>query len=162
MKLTILAGLLMVSNAFACGGSAYNWLDIYVSADGNVSRHIKPDLTPDHKEINDTYYLRNVDESVSLIAGMYLEGDAHSANIQLLEQVSDSYTRDGQTQKGVFASLYKVTKITKAAPPSQVRTEESEYVKVTNNYMGNGTYTRGCGDTQVESDRSKIVMPIKP
>lgn len=162
MKLFILTGLLAVSNAFACGGSAYHWLDITLLADGTVSRHVKGELTPDHKEINDSFYLRNLDENLTLVAGMYLEGDTHSISAHLLEQVSDSYVRDGENKKGVFASLYKVTKVTKAAAPSQIREEVTEYVKVTNNYIGNGRFTRGCGATQVEQDRSKIVMPIKP
>ena len=137
----------------ACGGANYRWLDIYVDASGDVSRNVPAEVSPTGETIHDQFYLRNVSEIVALVAGTGLEVPTSLVTVELLEQKSDTYLRDGHLLKGVFASVYKVTK---SAAPSV------EYVKMGNNYVGDGAFTRGCGGIQIETDRSKIKLDDHP
>lgn len=148
--LALVAAFTTQSVLAACPGGMMHIHDLNLSSDGMLTRTVTVEKKSDAQRANSSATPKYVtvvrdriklerDDEITMNAALEMVDASVIVNIKVNDQKRD--------EKGVFSTTYKVvqTDIASFAGMEQV-SKKAFLAKVSSNYVGNGTYSRGCGE----------------
>ncbi len=153
----LLATAGFASSALACESSTLKFHDITIAADGTVSRsvYVPRDSDGQRKSGGLLRYSRVVRDSVKLENFDELTLNALPKAVDQTYKIKVRREAQEGDAGGIISTTYKITEIgiSSFGGVIQPAVENTYYARVKSNYLGNGDYSRACGEvTKMEID----------
>jgi hypothetical protein len=158
LSITFLSAIALCSSALACPPENFQVGNVTLSPDGVISRFFYVERTPDgQRNSTEKESVPVVRDRIRLEAGDLITLNSRPQAMDALFQVEVREKAQDRDEKGVFSTTYFVKEIQTPTldGSNQKSIEKSSVVTVKSNYLGQGTYSKGCGEiVQVSVEES--------
>ena len=150
IALSAVAALGTSASAHACAGETLNIKLLSLNADGVVSRsvYVKKSVPGVDGQPTQVKYVPVVRDHIQLEAGDHVLLNSAPRSVDMSFQVDIKLEDQEKDAKGVMSSTYHVVEISTSSFGGVIQkpVKTAYRAKITSNYLGNGTYARGCGE----------------
>jgi hypothetical protein len=140
-----------VSAAPRCPGSIHTVGNVTMNSDGVVSRMVYVATKTESQRGNaEVQYVPVVRDRIELASGDKITLNAALEMQDAMLQVEVRARSQERDEKGIFSTTYAVKEIMTPmfGGKGQKPVTRASFVTVKSNYMGKGTYSKGCGEVQ--------------
>ena len=137
------------SPAHACPAASHTFKTVALNADGTVTRSVMVRKDPDGQNTtaNPAKFVSVVRDTLTLVHGDEVTLNAAPTTVDATFLVKIRIQDQERDEKGVISTTYHVIESSSGGFAGPQKALESAYlVNVKGNYVGNGTYSRGCGE----------------